>query len=114
MEEQMVRNYWITKDYYDKNVNVNFAEPTLYKYNIFLHMLTEEKLAELEAKLIEGNDFVLEDEMYKLVVKGNKTDLKLMNDVSEYIYTDLISEVVTEYNSEVKKMNEELDGNLSK
>lgn len=110
----MIRNYWITKDYFDKNVNVNFVEPTLATYNVFLHMLNEDKLTELEAKLQEGNDFVFEDENYKLIVDGNRTELQLMRNVGEYIYTDLLSEVLNAYNSEIKKMSEELDGRLSK
>ena len=106
----MIRNYWITKDCFDRIVNVNFVEPTLAIYNVFLHMLTETELTGLANKLAEGCDFTLQTERYRLIVEGNRTGLFVAGDrCEEYIYTDLLAEVLTKYHAELAQMDAELN-----
>ena len=101
----MVRNYWITKDYYDQIVNVNFAEPSLAWFNVALHLTGKEDLRYLvNAEIMMGWKF--QAEQYTLECTGaNKLKLTLSgHHCCEYIYTDLFQQVAGEYLAELEKI----------
>ena len=102
----MLRNHWITKDYFTKNINVNFVEPDLACFNTVLHLTSKEDLRYLMTAEI-GERWKFQTETYIIqyhVANGLKLTLPAYHSFDVYIYTDLFQQVVGEYLEELEKM----------
>ena len=102
----MLRNHWITKDYFTKNISVNFVEPDLACFNTMLHLTSKEDLRYLLAAEI-GEGWKFQTEFYILryhCANGLELILPASRNFGEYIYTDLLQQVVGEYLAELEIM----------
>lgn len=108
----MILNHWITKDYFDQIVNVNFVEPDIEYFNWLLHVTDKKTLRYLmTAEMHNGSIF--QTEHYKLVFHAGNT-LELIfparSNISEYLPTDFFQKVIEEYLEELQKMEDYLNG----
>lgn len=102
----MIRNYWITKDCFDRVVNIHFVEPTLNIVNTILHIASKEDLRCL-LTMEAQTAWEFEREHYRIVVDGGRTELFMSgHSCPEYIYTDLFHQALRDYINELQKMED--------
>ena len=104
----MVLNHWITKDYYDRVVNVNFAEPDFECINVLLHLADKEALRHLmTAEIVEG--WAFQTELYKASYRRSGVlalFVPTYKSYTVYVPTDYFQKIIGEYLEEVQKMDD--------
>ena len=112
----MVLNHWITKDYYDRVVNVNFADPYLKRFNWILQVTDKDTLRHLmTVEMPEGWVFRAAS-IYSIEKIANRP-LRIVfrhdirNDMR--IPEDFFRQVIGEYLEEWQEMDDYLNGRSS-
>jgi len=117
----MILNHWITKDYFDRVVNVNFVEPDLKRFNWLLQVTDKDTLRHLmTVEMPEG--WVFRAGIYTIEKIANRPGVRdhlrvvfrhdIHNDMR--LMEDFFRQVIGEYLEEWQKMDDYLNGRSSR